>query len=102
MGFDGPSVSPGRSNSTIAPCNFPRYFCKLSSFCTPTATTAPRTGPFVLGDHPAAANVNTCSVGVITFPVAGPRVQLFAIVQGSRCAFSSPSAFNCSNVQLLA
>ena len=102
MGFDGPSISPGRSNSTIAPFSFPLYCSKSSSFSNAHANHRPRTGPFVLGDHPAAASVNICSVGAITRPVAGPRVQLFAIVHGSRCAFASPSALNCSSVQWLA
>src|SRR6266404_2160068 len=98
-GNPGATILRGRPNKTIAPLSFPLYCSRSSTFSKTTPTTDPRTDPFVLGDHPAAANVNICSVGTTNRPVAGPRVQLFAIVQSSRCTFASPAALNCSAVQ---
>src|SRR5258708_39229156 len=86
----------------MAALGSPLYGSRSSIFSNVTPTTGPRTGPFVLGDHPAEASVNVCSVGTISRPVDGPRVQLFAIVQSSRCTFERPADLNCSAVQWLA
>src|ERR1700732_3931413 len=84
-GDAGVSILRGRSNNTMAPLSFPLYGSRSSNFSNLTPTIGPRTVPLVLGDHPAEANVKVCSVGTTSRPVAGPRVQLFAIAQSSRC-----------------
>src|SRR5260370_41263241 len=101
-GNSGASILRRQPNKTIAPFSFPLYCSRSSSFSNVTPTTGPRTEPFVLGDHPAEASVNVCSVGRISRPLAGPRVQLLAIVQSSKCTLVRPTALHCSAVQWLA
>src|SRR5437867_7678832 len=83
-GFPGASISLGCPNKTIAPFSFPRYLSRSSSLSYAKPRAAPRTTPLVLGDHPAVAIVSVALTGARILPDAGPRVQLFAIVQGSR------------------
>src|SRR5229473_5342134 len=102
IGFPGASISLGCPNRIIVPFSFPRYLSKSSNLSYAKPRTAPRIVSFVLGDHPAVAIVSVASFGERIRPVANPRVQLFAIVQGSRCAFESPNSLNRSSVQWLA
>src|SRR6266436_8639514 len=101
-GFPGASISLGCPNKSIAPFSFPRYLSRSSNLSYVKPRTAPRIVPFVLGDHPAVAIVSVALTGARILPVAGPRVQLLAIVQGSRCTFESPNSLNRSSVQWLA
>src|ERR1035438_2306381 len=83
-GFRGSSISLGCPKRIIAPFSLPRYFSKSSRFWYATPATGPRTAPSVLADHPPVASVKDCSAGARIRPVAGPRVQLFAMLHGSR------------------
>src|SRR6202171_4694581 len=85
-GFPGETISTGCPTMTIAPFNFPLYRCKSSTFSDATPITGPRRAPFVATDQPAVSSVSTWRVGEMICPVAGPRVQLFAMVHGSSFA----------------
>ena len=79
MGFSAGSSSKAGPTSTIAPFSLPLYWSRSSGFWLLIPITLARTGPFVLGDHPAAAMVSLCSVGATIFALAAPRVQPVAI-----------------------
>src|SRR5712664_2511163 len=87
---------------TMAPFSFPWNFAK--SFCSFASkyTTGPVTAPGVLGDHPAAAIVKGCSVGLTMRALAFPRVHELSIVQPSRWAFTAPYLANMSRVHSFA
>src|SRR6266851_3254417 len=98
-GFPGETISTGRPMTTIAPFNLPLYCCKSSGFSAATPITGPRSAPFVAADQPAVSSASTWCDGEMIWPVAGPRVQLLPIVQGSRCAAERPASLKRSNVQ---
>src|SRR5712691_3667591 len=91
-GLPGATCSRGRFTTTIAPFSLPLYCCRSSGFSAVTPITGPRKFPIVPADQPAVSSVNICGVGETIRPVAGLRVQRFAIIHGSRCAFERPSA----------
>src|SRR6266851_6863322 len=87
---------------TIAPFSFPRYFSKSSFVFASKYTTGPRTIPLVPGDHPADAIVKGCSVGDTIRARAVPRVQVWAMVQGSNFTLVRPYSRNLAAVQSFA
>src|SRR6266478_855349 len=87
---------------TMAPFSFPWNFAKSFFSFASKYITAPVIVPGVLGDHPAAAIVSGCSVGLTMRALAFPRVHERSIVQPSRCAFAAPYLANISRVHSFA